>query len=140
MSNASTFYGGFVKTGDGATPTENFTAISEVLSVDLGGSKVDQDDVTHAQSPNRFKEFIFTLIDGGDISFTFNHLPTDATQVNLTAVKNATKIINWKIVLPNNLGTYSFAGGITSIDYKMPIAKKMEGTCKVKISGPVVLA
>jgi predicted secreted protein len=140
MSNAFTGYGLFVKVGDGATPTENFTAVNEVQTASFSGAKVDTIDVTHAQSPNRRREFIGTLIDSGELQFTANYIPQDATQLSLQALMDGALLHNWKVVLPNSLGTFSFAGLINSIDRNLDFSKEAKLTCKIKISGTVSFA
>lgn len=139
MSNAFTGYGLFVKVGDGATP-ENFTPISEVQTASFGSAKVDTIDVTHAQSPNRRREFIGTLIDSGELSFTANYIPQDGSQLNLQALMDAAQLKNWKVVLPSSLGTFSFAGLIQTIDRNLDFSKEAKLTCKIKISGPITFA
>jgi hypothetical protein len=145
MSNAFSGYGLFVKFGnaDGTVSPfspETFTAITEVQVVDFTGSKTDLADVTHAQSPNARREYIATLIDSGDMNFTANFIPGDLTQVGLTAVRDARATRNWKVVLPASLGTFSFAGIITSIDHSLDFSKEAKLTVKVKITGPLTLA
>lgn len=140
MSNAFTFIGGFVKAGDGATPTENFTAVSEVQTASFSGDKIDTVDVTHAQSPSATREFIATLADPGEFQFTANYLPQDATQINLKTLKDSRILHNWKVVLPSSLGTFSFAGLINALDRNLDFSKEAKLTCKIKISGPISFA
>lgn len=139
MSQAFSGYGLFLKQGDGGSP-EVFTAIPEVQNVDFTGSKVDTVDVTHAQSPNRAREFIATLIDSGECSFTANFLPTDAIQANLEATKTAAKLVNWQVILPNSLGTFHFAGLLHALDKNLDFTKEAKLTGKIKISGPIAFA
>lgn len=138
MSQAFTFTGGTVKAGDGASP-EVFTAIAEVQTCGFSGDKVDTVDVTHALSPGGNREFIGTLGDNGEFSFTANLLPTDVTQINLTVLRNSKVPHNFKVVLPNALGTYSFAGIVTGIERSLDFAKEAKLTSKIKITGALTL-
>jgi len=140
MSQAFSGYGLFLKQGNGdgsISPfvPETFTAITEVQTVELTGSKVDLVDVTHAQSPQARREFLATLIDSGDLSFTANFIPSDPTQVGLQATMDARLAVNWEIVLPGALGTFTFAGIVSSIDHSLDFSKEAKLTCKVKITG-----
>lgn len=139
MSSAITFTGGFVKTGDAASP-EVFTAVTEVQTVSFSGDKVDTVDVTHAASPGANREFIATLGDNGTMQFTANLLPTDTTQINLKTKRDAKAPINWQVVLPSALGKFSFAGIITGIDRNLDFSKEAKITVKVKITGTLTFA
>jgi predicted secreted protein len=139
MSQAITFIGGSVKTGDGASP-EVFTAITEVQTASFSGDKVDTVDVTHAASPGAHREFIATLDDNGEFQFTANLLPTDTTQINLKTKRDAKLPINWQVVLPASLGKFSFAGLIVSIDRSLDFTKEAKLTVKVKITGALTFA
>jgi predicted secreted protein len=136
MSQAFSFYDGEVRLGDGA-PSELFTAIAEVQSVEFTGSKVDLADVTHTKSPNRRREYIGTLIDSGELAFTANYIPGDTSQGTLQSVMDAAAPRNWEVVLPSSLGTLAFAGVITSIDKNLSFDKEAKLSVKVKITGPI---
>jgi len=144
MSQAFSGYGLFVQLGNGifvgSPPVETFTAITEVQMVDLTGSKTDLVDVTHAQSPQARREYLATLIDSGDMNFTANFIPGDATQTTLQSVMDARLAHNWKIILPATLGTFSFSGIVTSIDHSLDFSKEAKLTVKVKITGPLNFA
>jgi len=141
MSQAFSGYGLFLKVGDGGTPTEIFTAIPEIQTVEFTGSKVDTVDVTHAQSPNRVREFIATLVDEGECSFTANFLPQDPIQQSLQAIKLSAALKNWQVVLPPVPGgTFSFLGIINSLDKNLDFTKEAKLTGKIKISGTVTFA
>jgi predicted secreted protein len=139
MSNAFSGWGLFLKIGNGATP-EIFTPIPEVQLVDFTGSKVDIVDVTHAQSPNRVREYIGTLIDEGECSFTANFLPTDPIQQSLQTIKVSAAVRNWQVVLPSALGTFSFAGLLNSLDKNLDFSKEAKLTGKIKVTGTVTFA
>ncbi|MGH9649943.1 MAG: hypothetical protein ACRD3I_05675, partial [Terriglobales bacterium] len=55
-----------------------FTAVAEVVSITPPGATVDIIDVTHLESPNRFREKVASIKDSTDISMTCN-----ATEANL---------------------------------------------------------
>jgi hypothetical protein len=139
MSQAFSGYGLFLNKGTIASPPV-FTAISEVQTVTLSGSKVDLVDVTHAQSPSARREYLATLIDSGTCDFTANFIPGDVTQVGLQATMDARVAVPWSITLPSALGTFSFSGIVTSIDHSLDFSKEAKLTVKIKITGPLNFA
>jgi predicted secreted protein len=139
MSQAFTFTGGAVKTGDAASP-EVFTGVSEVQTVSFSGDKVDVVDVTHALSPGGNREFIATLGDNGTMQFTANWLPADTTHINLKTKRDAKAPINWQVTLVPSAVKLSFAGIITGIDRNLDFNKEAKLTVKVKITGTLTIA
>jgi predicted secreted protein len=118
--------------GNGATP-EVFTTISEIKSITRGGSKADLADVTNMDSGN-YREFLPTLLDAGEFSFEGNYVPSDVTTQNLQADFDNQVKRNWQIVLPNSLGTWSFAGYVSALnvpDLKVADAATIAGTIKI---------
>jgi predicted secreted protein len=144
MSNVTaatfTFLGGQFQLGDGGTPTENFTTISQVKSVDFGSSKVQTEEVTSADNTDSARRYVSTLYDAGDVSIEVIWNPSDATHVSLRTAFMARGQHNFKVVNPASLGTYTFAGIITSFDVKEHIDKPADLSVKVKISGALAYA
>jgi predicted secreted protein len=151
MSQAFSGYGLYVELGnnDGSTSpfvAETFSAISEVQMVDFTGSKVDLVDVTHAQSPNARREYIATLIDDGEMTFTANFIPGDLTQTGLQTVYSNRAVRDWRVLLPGAtspstvgpLGEFTFSGIVTSIDHGLPFDKEAKLSVKVKITGQLL--
>jgi hypothetical protein len=136
MSQAFSGYGLFLNQGTIGSPPV-FTAITEVQTVTLSGSKVDLVDVTHAQSPQARREYLATLIDSGSCDFTANFIPTDVTQINLQATMNNRVAVPWTITLPGALGHFAFTGIVNSIDTSLDFSKEVKLTVKIKITGPL---
>jgi|SRR5579863_5202484 len=143
-SQAFSFWGGSLELGnaDGSVSpfvAETFTVIQEIQMVDFTGSKTDLADVTNVESINARREFIATLIDSGECSFTANAIPTDPTQVLLQSVMDSRATRDYQVVLPGSpsLGTYSFKGIITSLDRNFDFSKEAKLTGKIKITGPL---
>jgi len=144
MSKAFSFYGGQVQIGnqDGTTSpflAETFETVSEVTKCGFSGSKVDLADVSNTQSPNRRREFLATLIDAGSFDFNMNYLPADASQNRINALMTAAQAIDFQVVLPASLGTFVFEGIITSNDVSLDFDKAATSSCKVKVTGDVLL-
>jgi hypothetical protein len=79
VSNATKAQGTLLKIGDGAG-SENFVTVAEVMDITGPGLKSDIVDVTNMDSPQGFHEKLPTLLDAGQIKFTVNFIPTNATQ------------------------------------------------------------
>jgi hypothetical protein len=79
MTQAESAFGTLLKIGDGATPTEGFTTIAEVK--DITGPNLAQQnaEVTSHDSTDGWIERIGTLLDGGQVTFEVNFVPTHAT-------------------------------------------------------------
>jgi hypothetical protein len=133
-------------------PTQGFRAVgtllkragvtvAEIRTIDIGGAKSDFADATNMDSLGSFKEWVPTLLEAGEVSFTGNFLgTTDATQTQLLADFNGQTLLAWTIVLPFTRGTFTFSGYVASFDVKMDVTKLADFTAKIKISGPNALA
>jgi hypothetical protein len=80
------------------------TELAEVRSVNFPQIEVDEHEVTHLKSPDRFKEYISGLKDGGEFTASFNYVPGGATDLLLTAALGSTTR-KARIVIPDDSGT-----------------------------------
>lgn len=128
--------------GDGATPTENFTAIAHIGDISGPNLQMDTVEVTNHGSPA--KEFVPTLEDGGEITLPINWDPAETTHKNAAgglsyALKQKAKK-NWKIVYPDDAASViSFAGYVVGFDPKGPVAGKLTADIKIRVTGAVTL-
>lgn len=83
----------------------NLVELAEVRDVSFPQDEADEHEVTHLKSPNRRKEFIQGLIDGGEMTATLNYVPGGATDLALTDAKNLGTTRKIKIVIPDDSGT-----------------------------------
>jgi hypothetical protein len=83
----------------------NLVELAEVRDVGFPQDEADEHEVTHLKSPNRRKEFIQGLIDGGEFAATLNYVPGSATDLLLTGAKDAGTTRKIKIVIPDESGT-----------------------------------
>jgi Phage major tail protein 2. len=117
-------------------PSVSFVALSELKDFSFSGAKYDLDDVTNYESGN-FREWITTLADSGEISFSGNYLPGDASQAALLGFFNNGTLVNWKVQLPNSLGEITFRGYVSGLEHQLPLDKAATISGKVKITGQV---
>lgn len=83
----------------------NLVELVEVRDVTFPQDEADEHEVTHLKSPDRRKEFIQGLIDGGEMTATLNYDPGSATDLLLTAAKTTGTTRKIKIVVPDTSGT-----------------------------------
>lgn len=123
---------------DGTAGTEVFTTIAEITNISGPGIKMDLIDATHMESPNSFREYIPSLLDGTEISFDLNYLPGDTNQGGLREDQLARAIRNYQIVWTDEDGsTDSFAGYVTDFTPSAKIDDKLSASATIKITGPI---
>lgn len=83
----------------------NLVQLGEVRECGFPQEDVDEHEVTHLQSPNRRKEFIAGLRDGGEFTASLNYVPGSATDLLLTAALEAGTTRKIRIVVPDDSGT-----------------------------------
>lgn len=137
-------FGTLLKIGDGATPTENFTTIAEVL--DIGGPSLglDTEEITNHDSTGGWEEVIGTILRSGEVTFEINYDPAGATHdasTGLIADMVARTLRNFQLVFPDSgTTTWSFAAYVTGFEPGAPVAGKLSASVTLKPSGQPTLA
>lgn len=90
------------------------TQLAEVRECGFPNDETDEVEATHLLSPGRRKEFLAGLIDGGEFTATLNYVPGSATDVLLTAAKEAGNTRKIRIVIPDESGTGAADWNITT--------------------------
>lgn len=135
-------FGTLLKRGDGVTPTEAFTTVANVS--DLSGPERSREtiDVTAHDSPNKYREFLAGLKDGGEVTATVNFDPSETTHTALDTDFESGDTINWQIVLLDSTPdehTWAIPGFISGLSDAYPIDDKMEREVTIKVSGKPTL-
>lgn len=142
-TNARLGKGYLVQRGDGASP-ENFTTIAELQDVDGPELSKDPVEATHQESPNRWREFISGMKDGGEVTFDVNHLPDDPTQdatTGLVADLDSDDARNFRVVFPPpSSKAWVFPGIVTQFGPTGPVADRQTASITIKVSGEPTLA
>ena len=140
MTDAVAAYGTLIKFGDGGDP-ESFTAVAEISNISGPGFSMDTAEVTHHESIGAFKEFVGTLLDGGEVTLEGNWLPANATQgLNASgslmyAYMNRT-VDNYQIVWPDSGSTeWTFAALVTNIEPGSDVSDKSAVSFTLKVTG-----
>lgn len=142
MSGAIAGPGFLIQMGDGAAP-ENFTTVSEAKDLTGPTFKVDVTDVTNQSSPGGYEEKMPSIKRSGDATFDVHFQPSDATHdanTGLLAALNNRTLKNWRITIPNTAKMWRFAGYVTGLQAKMPVAGVMTGSITISIVGQPVLS
>lgn len=116
VSKAISAFGTLLQRGDGVTPTEGFTTLSELSNIEIPAVETDLIETSHFTSPGAYKEFVLGMKDGGEVTLEGSYVPTDATQRvttgiladNLSGVKR-----NFKLVFPD--GTAAVKAALNSV-------------------------
>ncbi len=141
MTDAISSFGTFLKKGDGASPTEAFATIAEVGDIDGPDMSLDTEDVTNHDSTNGWSEHIGTILNGGEVGFSLNFIPTEPTQGGTTGLQadmRSRTLRNFQLVYPDPGGSgYEFKALVTGFKPKAPVKGKLSADVKLKISGPV---
>jgi hypothetical protein len=132
--------GTLLKVGNGATPTEVFTTIAEVMDISGPEETLDTEETTSHSSPDNRKEYIGTLKDGGDISFDLN-FTGDASQTVLKDNYDDRGVHNYQIFMPylpdDVEDTINFSGIVTSLGWDIPVAGVLRRNVTIKVTGEV---
>ena len=122
----------------GAAGAEVFTTIAEITNISGPQNTLELIDATHMESPDAFREYIPSLLDGGEISFDLNYLPADANQLGLRDDLLARTRRNFHIVWTDTGGTTDlFSGYVTDFTPSAQIDDKLSASCTIKVTGPI---
>lgn len=120
--------------------TTGLTELVEVVSFGLPDEAVDEVDVTHLKSPNRYKEFIAGLADRGSVEVSLNYVPGSATDLLINAARAAGTPRAVRFVLPDvdgtpawQIDTFAFVQGYA----RGPVSAgdKIAATVRLRITG-----
>lgn len=137
------FYGSKLRKGDGGSPSETFTDVALVKSVNGPGESVAELDTTTLDNADAFQTFLPGLINGGEISVELLFDPNAATQDESTGLykdKNDRTVRNWRLVMPTAVNRrFAFAGFIKSIGPSGKVEDLAMLSVTIKITGKPVL-
>src|SRR5262245_17287934 len=115
-----------------------YVALGEVYNITPPSATLDQIDVTHMQSPDRRREFISGLIDGGECSCEMNFIPGSTTDQRLLELLGlpvgASRRRAARIVYPNHV-YWAFNVELTGYEITDPHDDKMTATATFKVTG-----
>lgn len=126
-------FGTQLKRGDGATP-EVFTALADVTSITPPGMSREAYDSTTHGSPDKHREFIGGLVDGGEVSADVNYHP--AVHDTLVADFADAAPRSYQIVFPDpETTTWDFKAILTGFEGAAPHDGLLTASLTWKVSG-----
>lgn len=140
-SQAMLGYGSIFSIATSSDSPESLISLGEVFNITPPSATVDQIDVTHMQSPDRRREFISGLIDGGECSFEMNYIPDSDGDNELNEILDLavgeSRRRSCRITYPNG-ATHTFDGELQSYEPSVPTDDKMTATVTFKVTGVIV--
>lgn len=115
---------------------EAFTAMGEITNVTPPPMTRDVIDATHMQSPDRWREYIAGLRDGGEMSIDLNFVPGSTTDVFLVNSQIENFPRPYRITYPDG-SVETFDAFNVGYERGVPVDDKMTGTATFKVTGPV---
>lgn len=132
-------FGAQLKRGDGATPTEVFTAIADPTNISGPGLSRETIDVTSHGSPDGWMQFLGGLKDGGEVSVDVNYDPGNHDALVADFDDSAPR--HYQIVFPDDQATtWSFGAILTGFEPEAPYDDKLAASLTFKVSGKPTIA
>lgn len=111
--------------------------LGEVTNITPPNAKTDQVDVTHMKSPDRGREFISGLKDGGETSIDFNYIPGGATADFVAAWRASSENRSVKLSFPADAEVWTFPGFPLGFAVTLGVAEVVKGSLNLKVAGAV---
>ena len=136
MTAAALGYGSLLKMSDGASP-DTFSTIAEVKDINDSDDS-EQVEVTNHSSPSSRREYIGGLIDGGEVTFTCNYIPTNATHSLAAGLRSLVgQSRTFRLEEAGATSGEEFNAVIVSVSRALPVDNVMEMQVTLKKSGVV---
>lgn len=126
----------------GTVLARNGTTVAELTNIGSPKLKLDTIDVTTHQSSDKYREYVGSLIDGGELSLEGNFKADDTDgQIGLITDLNARTLQTWTITFPASTGTvWSFSALVTAFEIDdAPVDGKFGFKATLKVSGKPTL-
>lgn len=106
--------------------------IAQITNVGIDGVSVEDLDITNHDSPNKWKEYIGGLIEGGEcpMEFIYTSDVVDTIMANLGVTQT------WTIAFPSG-ASWEFEGYIKGFSNPMPHDDAIRNSGAIKISGEI---
>ena len=115
--------------------------VAELTNIGGPGVKADIIDVTSHDSPDKFREFIAGVKDGGEISIEGNFIPTDTTG-QVAAYNRLTDGVQgiFYTFFPSAVGEWLFNGQVTALENTAAYEDQLGFSATVKVTGKPILS
>ncbi len=123
----------FQRSDDG-TSGGTFASVGRVRDVTPPALARDAIETTDMESPERWREFIGGLKDGGEVSFEITFDPGSAETTAFMSDINTNTAGYYKLVFPD-ASEWGFAALMTGFEPGVPVGDKMTATVTFKVTG-----
>jgi len=142
MSNAISSFGADLQMSDMAS-TPVFTSIAEVRDITGPTLSAGTAEVTNHLSTGRYREFISTVLDAGEVTFDIGYIPTNATHDPTTGLLDAFEsgvVTDFKLVFPDaGSTTWDFSGIVTGFESQIVVDGDLKASITIKLTGQPTL-
>lgn len=125
------------------TPIQTFGSIlswgaqvvANVMDINGPGETAEVEDITNHSSPQKYREKVATILDGGELTFdlVYNHeVGQGVLRAAFQAMETDEVIITW----PDG-STATFDGLITTWGWATPVAGTLRANIGITVTGPV---
>lgn len=136
MANAKVGWGGELKMDNSSGV---LTEVMEIIELGVPNDQVDEVEATHFKSPQKRREYIPGLIDGGELAISINYIAGSPTDLLLTEAKNSGTVRDIEIIIPNATLGWKIATSVIVKGYEknIPIDDRMTATATMRVTGAV---
>ena len=114
-----------------------FTTVEEVKEIKGPEQVLATVDVTNQSSPNFYREWIPTLIDGGTVTFPVNYNPANTEQQQALTILQSRTLTYFQLVIGSTSMAFHWAGYFTKFGGTWPVENVAAIDVEIKITGPV---
>jgi hypothetical protein len=114
-----------------------FTTMEEVKAISGPEQVVATVDVTNQSSPNNYREWIPTLIDGGSVTFPVNYNPSNTEQNAALTTLKARTLTYFQLTIGTTGEALHWAGYFVKFGGTWPVDNVAAIDVEIKITGPV---
>ena len=122
------------------TGTATSATLTNVTNISGLDSDVEEIDVTSHDSSGRYREFVGSFVDAGEVSFDLNFNPNEATHRassgGILWIRDNFLTVPWKLKFPGTPAhSVSFMGFVKSAPLDLPFDDKQSATVTVRLTG-----
>lgn len=136
-TSALSSHGTLLKIHDGANPG-TYTTIAEVLDITGPSYELATEEVTNHDSGG-WREFVPTLLDGGEITFDVNYYSA-ATQDSLETDMLGRTLRKFQVVFPlpaSGTDTRGFSAYVTGVEVQAPVEGVLKMSLTLRTTGAI---
>lgn len=119
----------------------SFTALAQIRDISGPSLAKGTAETTHRNSTGRWRTFVSTLRDGGEITFDLVFDPDDASHALMLTAFEENNGQNFRVTFPDATpATWTFLGEITAFEPSAPMEDALTASVTIKVSGAITRA